>query len=89
MKIFDTCCDRHNQCLNAKCCTQECQNFKNECDKDFEACLKQVCLQFSLENSKFYPCLAQGAYMASSSITKTCHPNITKKRKLCYCHINI
>jgi hypothetical protein len=89
VKIFDDCCDAHNKCLNSKCCTDDCQKYKNECDSDFEMCTKQVCLPFYLDNLQFYPCLAKGSYLASSAVNRTCNPNTTKNRKLCYCHIQI
>ena len=89
VNIFDECCDAHNRCLNSKCCTNDCQKYKNECDSAFEMCTKQVCLPLYLDNMKFYPCLAKGSYLASSAVNRTCHPNATRNRKLCYCHIQI
>jgi len=89
LDIFNSCCDKHSQCLNAKCCTNDCQALKNECDAEFEKCNKEVCLPLFHDNLQFYPCLARGAYIASSAVNRTCNSNSIKNRKLCYCHLNI
>ena len=83
--MFNSCCDKHNECLNLKCCTNNCQQLKNECDTQYDVCLKQLCVQFIADNNKFYSCLGQGAYIASAAVNKTCSASVTTNRKLCYC----
>ena len=82
---FNSCCDKHNQCLNSKCCTDDCQKLKNECDMEYDVCMKQLCVQFIADNNKFYSCLATGSYIASTAVNKTCSATTTSSRKLCYC----
>ena len=82
---FNSCCDKHNQCLNAKCCTTECQSLKNECDQEYDVCLKQLCVQFIADSNKFYACLGTGSYIASTAVNRTCSATTTNSRKLCYC----
>lgn len=85
LKIFDSCCDAHNRCLNSRCCTTECQNLKNECDTEYNNCLKKSCVQFIVDDTKFYTCLARGSFIASAAVNKTCNPQLTQNRKICYC----
>ncbi|CAF0858214.1 unnamed protein product [Brachionus calyciflorus] len=85
VEVFNSCCDQHNSCLNSRCCTNDCQSFKNDCDTQYNNCLKQSCVQFIVDDVKFYTCLARASYVASSAVNRTCSTTITQNRKLCYC----
>jgi hypothetical protein len=83
--MFNSCCDKHNECLNSKCCTTGCQSLKNDCDTEYDTCLKNTCVQFISDNAKFYTCLARGALIASVAVNQTCTPSLSVNRKLCFC----
>ena len=85
VSVFNSCCDKHNQCLNSKCCTTDCQNLKNQCDTEYDTCIKSSCVQYISDNTQFYTCLARGAYVASLAVNRTCSATITANRKICYC----
>ena len=85
VKMFDSCCDKHNQCLNSKCCTTDCQALKNDCDTEYDSCLKSTCIPFISDNTQFYTCLARGALIASVAVNQSCTASITVNRKLCFC----
>jgi len=83
--VFDECCDKHNTCLNSKCCTTDCQNLKNQCDTEYDTCLKSKCVPYIADNVQFYSCLGRGAFMASIAVNRTCSTTLTVNRKICYC----
>jgi hypothetical protein len=85
--VFDECCDKHNACLNSKCCTTDCQNLKNQCDTEYDTCLKSKCIPYLSDNVQFYTCLGRGAFMASIAVNRTCSTTLTVNRKICYCWV--
>lgn len=85
VSIFNSCCDEHNRCLNSRCCTNDCQAFKNECDLQYNSCLKKNCVQFIADDTLFYTCLARASFVASTAVNKTCSTTLSQNRKLCYC----
>lgn len=84
---FDSCCDAHNLCLNARCCTNDCQVLKNECDKAFETCTREKCVPHISDTDRFWTCMGRGARISSSAVNSTCDPTETRSRRLCYCHV--
>ena len=76
-KSFDNCCDEHNVCLNSHCCTTDCENIKNECDKQYYTCLRSICFQLINNADQLSVCEAR-----SNVLLKT-----AKDKKLCYCHL--
>jgi hypothetical protein len=85
--VFNQCCDEHNQCLNSKCCTNNCQELKQECDTQYEACTKQVCFKFIHDNAKFMECIGDGVTISNAAKSAVCNAEHTRNRKLCYCHV--
>jgi hypothetical protein len=85
--VFNQCCDEHNQCLNSKCCTNNCQELKQDCDRQYEACTKQVCSRFIHDNTKFLECFGDGITIRNANAAINCNAQHTRNRKLCYCHI--
>jgi hypothetical protein len=85
LKEYDSCCDEHNACLNSKCCTNNCQLDKNDCDTKYDTCLKSKCVLYISDNTKFYTCLAKAAAIAQYAVNRTCNAAITTNRKICYC----
>jgi hypothetical protein len=85
--VFNSCCDRHNECLNARCCTTECADLKQECDSAYEACTKQSCFQFVADNAKFLECIGDSITVSNAAKSATCNANSATSRKLCYCHV--
>jgi hypothetical protein len=84
-RLFDTCCDEHNQCLNSRCCTSDCQDLKNECDQKYNSCTRNKCKPYYDEEIEFQKCQIRGAYLVSAARNRTCNPQLTQNRKLCYC----
>lgn len=86
-KMFDNCCDLHNQCLNKQCCTTNCQGLKNDCDTSYYHCMKRQCyvsVDYN-DNAAMNRCEANAIYMANTSINRTCHATASDNRKVCYC----
>ena len=82
---FNDCCDKHNYCLNAKCCTTNCQELKNKCDQEYYTCTRAACMPLYMDEVKFYPCQAKAAYMVSGARNRTCNPMASNNRKICFC----
>lgn len=81
---FNTCCDLHNQCLNSKCCTSNCQTLKDDCDVEYKRCLRTVCnaiSNFDLADK----CIAQANAVSSYASASKCNPSESRNRKLCIC----
>jgi hypothetical protein len=83
--FFGTCCDNHNRCLNAQCCTNNCQELKNACDEEYFKCTRSACKPLYDDEIKFYTCQAKASYMVSGARNNTCKPGETTNRKLCRC----
>lgn len=87
IKMFDSCCDMHNQCLNNQCCTTKCQDLKNDCDFAYFQCLKRRCyasVDFN-ENLALSRCEANAIFIANTAINRTCHATADDDRKVCFC----
>ena len=86
---FDKCCDSHNACLNARCCSNytECQMLKNECDRKYFLCLEKECvLNFNAGSVDLAKCGLEAKFMTNTSISNNaCNPEFSVNRKLCYC----
>ena len=81
---FNSCCDSHNYCLNTRCCTTDCQQFKDNCDMDYKRCLRAVCSNLS-DFDEMDKCISIANLMANTAGTNKCNVNESRNRKLCIC----
>ena len=87
IKKFDTCCDKHNQCLNSKCCTGDCQGLKDSCDDEYADCMDDRCQQIFNVNKNRQErseCLQVSEALRSASSAQKCTTQ-TVNRKICFC----
>jgi hypothetical protein len=85
-QIFDDCCNKHNECLNSRCCTTDCQELKNDCDRKYSRCMNTLCFPLNeLSNDDFTACLAVANIMLEQSVKRTCNIGTNIERKICYC----
>lgn len=82
---FADCCNQHSACLNSKCCTDNCQELKNQCDEQYLDCYRDACYPYYKDKVKFYTCSAYGSTLVSMSRNRTCSTTTKVNRKVCFC----
>ena len=64
--FFNHCCDSHNACLNAQCCTDTCQELRQICDMKFELCMINECFT---RRSEIAECTEVANMIVSKTLT--------------------
>lgn len=84
VNIFDDCCDEHNKCLNAQCCTNNCQELKESCDFKYSGCLATKCVKVSQIGSNAN-CIDLMYVLFNANNQKCIKNELSTNRKICLC----